>query len=188
MSNDENFIKYQLLVPFSYLFIKHEKQALYTLKFPFVLTLITIAFLCILPVEKIVGDSGVIAGWVSIISSFPSFFFAALVFIVAFGHAELDEVMSGKNPPTLKVRYHSGYQQLPMTRRRFLAVLFSFLVVASLLLSLGAKVFLKLEIRQDLFIYYSWFGVVIFTFLLWQMVAAIMLGIYYLADRLLTPH
>ncbi len=76
---------------------------------------------------------------------------------------------------------------IDMTRRRFLCVLFSYLTAISIFLVIGAKIGLAFTIPSEYYLLMSWTGFTLFSFILWQMILATILGLYYLGERLHTP-
>ncbi|MDE1463289.1 hypothetical protein [Spartinivicinus poritis] len=184
--NHIKFVIYQLTRPFSYLSIKHEDKWYYDWLTPLVLTILTLAVsVFYIPIQSITGSEGLVSDITSFISNLPGFFIAALAAVATFNKHDIDQPMA--NPPKIEIFYHGSYLMIDMTRRRFLCVLFSYLTAVSIFLILGAKIALKIEISEQFKIPLSWVGFGIFNFLLWQMVLATILGLYYLGERLHTP-
>lgn len=179
-------IVYQFTRPFSYLKIKHEDKWIYDWAAPLFFTLgtITLAFFFI-PIDKIVGTSGLISDITSFVANLPGFFIAALAAVATFNKHDIDQLMA--NPPKIEIMHHGSSLMVDMTRRRFLCVLFSYLTAVSIFLVIGAKIGLTITIPNEYFPSVAWSGFALFTFILWQMILATILGLYYLGERLHTP-
>ncbi len=182
-----NFIAYQLCRPFSYLRIQHSDKWVYDWLIPLCLTLCTlgVAWLCI-PIANIGGKQGLISDITGFIANLPGFFIAALAAVVTFTSADLDKTMPDN--PTIEVHYQGQPLAVVITRRRFLCVLFSYLTASSILIVIGAKIGIYIEVSADYFVTVTWFGFFFFCLALWQMLTATMLGLYYLGERLHTPN
>lgn len=181
------FIAYQLTRPFSYLAIKHADKWIYDWLIPFCLALGTlgIAWLCI-PVANLGGKDGLIADITNFIANLPGFFIAALAAVATFTSKDLDKTIPSS--PTMNIHYQGHPLIVEITRRRFLCVLFSYLTASSIFIVIGAKIGIYVEVSNDYFIPFSWGGFLLFSFALWQMITATMLGLYYLGERLHTPN
>ena len=180
------FIIYQLLRPFSYLRISHDDKWIYDWLIPSIFTFLSLIWIYVfVPFGKIGGDNGLIAGITGFVSGLPGFFIAALAAVATFNRNDIDQPMA--NPPKIEILHHGHPLMVEMTRRRFLCVLFSYLTAVSLFLTLGTKICLASSVSPDYFIPMSWIGISIFTFVLWQMLIATVLGLYYLGERLHTP-
>lgn len=180
-------IFYQLLSPLSYLRIKHSDKWVYDWLIPLLFTLATGAIVYkFVPVQKVVGDGGLISELTSFVSNLPGFFIAALAAVATFDKHDIDQVMASV-PPKIKIMHHGNPLVVDMTRRRFLCVLFSYLTAMSIFLVLISRIFLSFEVPEDYFLVLSWSGFVLFTFVLWQIVLATILGLFYLGERLHTP-
>lgn len=180
------FIIYQLTRPISYLLIKHEDKKIYDWLVPTILTIITIIFsYYFIPLEKIVAENGVISQIVDFIANLPGFFIAALAAVATFNRHDIDEPMA--NSPKIEILYQGNPLMIEMTRRRFLCVLFSYLTAISIFLVIVSRFFLMMSLPSEYFHSICWLGFVIFVFVLWQMITATVLGLYYLGERLHTP-
>tara|TARA_Y100000052_G_C2915561_1_gene65120 strand:+ start:127 stop:696 length:570 start_codon:yes stop_codon:yes gene_type:complete len=180
------FVFYQLCRPLSYLQIKHNDKWIYDWLLPTVFTLISLVIIFFLiPVDAVVGDGGLISELTNFVSNLPGFFIAALAAVATFNKNDIDELMA--NPPKIEIFHHGSYLMVEMTRRRFLCVLFSYLTATSIFLVIFTRFALALQLPSGLMLAASWFGVSLFLFVLWQMILATVLGLYYLGERLHTP-
>lgn len=181
-----SFIAYQLTRPLSYLRIQHDDKWIYDWLIPALLTAGTL-WLAVefIPIASMVSSSGLISDITSFIANLPGFFIAALAAVATFNKNDIDQLMD--NPPKISVMHYGKPLMVDMTRRRFLCVLFSYLTAISILIVLLAKICLALNIESEYKLYYNWAGVGVYFFVLWQMVIATVLGLYYLGERLHTP-
>lgn len=178
-------IFYQLTRPLSYLRIKHEDKWIYDWLIPVLITAATVyvSFNFIEP-KDLLGPNGLISSIVGFVANLPGFFIAALAAVATFNKDDIDQTMD--NPPKIEIMYQGNCQMVDMTRRRFLCVLFSYLTAISIFIVLFTKISLSIDLGQE-HKYLSWIGITVFFFLLWQMVVATVLGLYYLGERLHTP-
>lgn len=184
--NQFKFIVYQLSRPFSYLRIKHEDKWVYDWLAPILFTAVTVFVAAkFIPLERILGSSGLISELTNFVSNLPGFFIAALAAVATFNKNDIDQLMA--NPPKIEILHHGSFLMVEMTRRRFLCVLFSYLTAISIFLVIGARIGLAITVPSEYFAAASWSGIVIFMFVLWQMILATVLGLYYLGERLHTP-
>lgn len=179
-------IFYQLSRPLSYLRIKHDDKWIYDWAAPSIFTIATLLLAYhYIPLDKLISDNGLISELTSFISGLPGFFIAALAAVATFNKHDIDELMA--NPPKIGILHHGSFLMVEMTRRRFLCVLFSYLTAISIFLVIGARIGLAITTPTEHNILLSWFGISVFLFILWQMILATILGLYYLGERLHTP-
>lgn len=184
--NQFKLIIYQLGRPFSYLKIKHDDKWIYDWLMPSIFTSLTslLAFFFI-PLGDLVSQDGLISQLTGFVANLPGFFIAALAAVATFNKNDIDELMA--NSPRIEILHHGNFLMVEMTRRRFLCVLFSYLTAISIFLVIGAKIGLSLTVPVEYYTFLSCAGFVVFTFVLWQMILATILGLYYLGERLHTP-
>jgi hypothetical protein len=171
----------RLLAPFRYLSIQHGHKARFDWIWPGILTVVTVAGFCSLPIQPaLLGEHGVLQGVHDLIVLFSAFFVASLAAVATFAPGSLDELMRGTSP-LLRDR--------ELTRRQFVCHLFGYLAVLSFLLFLaivGAQIVdpsLHVILSPTLF---SWLKLVagtIFTFAFWNMMVTTLLGVYFLIER-----
>ncbi len=179
-------IAYQFTRPFSYLKIKHEDKWVYDWAAPLIFTILTlIVSYFFIPIEKITGNGGLVSDLTSFVANLPGFFIAALAAVATFNRHDIDQLMA--NAPKIEIMHHGSSLMIDMTRRRFLCVLFSYLTAISIFLVIGAKIGLAFTIPSEYYLLMSWTGFTLFSFILWQMILATILGLYYLGERLHTP-
>jgi len=173
---------FQLLTPARYLRIKsesHEKLVIdYVL--PAVLALATTAAWGWRPdLLSMGGPSGVVTGVSSLIQVLVGFYVATLAAVATFPTSSLDE-------DTNRITFEGK----SLKRRRFLAYLFGYLALLSLLLFIALlfrPMIHGLLNQIDFTGVQRWlrlFFVFVYQFVFWQMVFITMLGLYYLTDRI----
>jgi len=185
----------QMLQPLSYLAIRHPQKWKVDWLFPVVISLVcTICTIGDEWVSDIYRGSGPVSMLLSFFSSLPGFYIAALAAIATFGRNDIDNVLP-EPTPTVKLITRGENVLVKLTRRRFLAMLFSFLTCESIALVLYSVLFLsygpiiaeaglwggggsKVVIITMTFVYFT---------LLMQMLAATFWGLYYLGFKLHEP-
>lgn len=86
----------------------------------------------------------------------------------------------------MKLKDATGeYKPFPVSRRRFLSSMFSYLTSMSFLIVIGTHIALRVsfdgvEVQQLM----NWVGFSIFFFVVWQLLLTSFLGLYYLGERL----
>ncbi|MEZ8602348.1 MULTISPECIES: hypothetical protein [Vibrio] len=179
-------ILYQLTTPFSYLRIEHDEKYIYDWIIPLCMTIVSLSLMkFFIPLDEIVKAGGLIDQVTSFIGNLPGFFIAALAAVATFSRNDIDELIVDR--PRIKVLYQGQLTMVDMTRRRFLCVLFSYLTAVSIFLVIITRFALAVQLSEEYFVYASCVGVGLYTFVLWQMIIATVLGLYYLGERLHTP-
>lgn len=185
----------ELTRPFSYLQITHPGYGIRVVNWvlPGGLSSVVVV-LCVLfsvPID-VFGSAGFLSKVLGFVQSLPGFYIAALAAISTFNNSDMDKLMPGR-PPEAKIIYNGHLQSVPLTRRRMLSMLFSFLTAESLVLTLCAIGAMTLaQPIKDLMPEYLLGGFkVAFSFLyltfLMQMFIVTMWGLYYLGERIHTP-
>lgn len=174
-----------LRAPFLFLAIRFRGKASYIFVMPLILTLLSISVLFYFRSSiQVLGQSGLFSKLLAIMPIAGGFFVAALTVILSQSHSILQSNFSGSDKPSLKS------DEEPMTRQRFLALLFGYLSFSSFSITgivagidLIAPAF-RLQFNQN-----SWDTVkfsTVFFVLFWtfQMFSCSLIGLYYLTDRL----
>ncbi|MCP1617057.1 MULTISPECIES: hypothetical protein [Pseudomonadaceae] len=182
----------QLLRPFGYLAIRHPYKWRIDWLYPVVLALLTVALLaCLGNLNDVVKGGGVISLVLGFVQSLPGFYIAALAAIATFGKSDIDSVLP-EPTPRIKVRFRDTENLISLTRRRFLAMLFSFLTAESIVLIMisifsvgyGTSI-VSLSIGTiEVGFYVGWLSVFVYFLLLHQMILATFWGLYYLGYKL----
>ena len=185
----------ELTRPFSYLQITHPGYGIRVVNWilPGGLSsaVILICFLLSVPID-VFGASGFLSKILGFVQSLPGFYIAALAAIATFNNSDMDKLMPGR-PPEAKIIYNGSLQSVPLTRRRMLSMLFSFLTAESFVLTLGAigSMTLASSIKDLMPENIHGFLKAVFSFIyltfLMQMFSVTMWGLYYLGERIHTP-
>lgn len=138
------------------------------------------------------ASQGLVADVISLLNLLIAFFIAALAAVATFDRPGLDDSMKGE-PAILRRRNSRGITVAKvLSHRQFVCYLFGFLSFASLMMLLGLYIvrMFKAELG-DLIQLYSWIAAVgkpiaavLFFFVLSQLTVTVLLGVYFLCDRL----
>ncbi|MHC8386797.1 hypothetical protein ACYZTM_01750 [Pseudomonas sp. MDT2-39-1] len=183
----------QLLRPFGYLAIQHPYKWIVDWLYPTILSLITVATICIASNQTITYAPGSLISLVlSFVQSLPGFYIAALAAIATFGRSDIDNVIPEPTPKVI-VRFRGLTNIIDLTRRKFLAMLFAFLTAQSIvvvilsifLLSFGKAICTYSYLGFPAGMYFS--GILLFVYFLvfYQMIVATFWGLYYLGYKLM---
>ena len=127
-------LKYELTRGFAYRRIQHDHQAVYSTILPLIGgVLITLAYGVAPEKLSLLGKDGILASVLSVVSTLPGFYFAGLAAVATFGGAAMDTDMPDP-PPTLKIRHKGVMIDGPLSRRKYMSYMFSYLVVMSFVL------------------------------------------------------
>jgi len=127
---------YELTRGFAYRHITHPDMRKYTTLLPLVISAVLAALYLGLRMDfKWLGANGVLGGLQTILSTLPGFYFAGLAAVATFGGPGMDKTMPAPTP-SIKIRVRGTSVLHPLSRRQFLAYLFSYLVILSFLLCL----------------------------------------------------
>lgn len=187
----------ELTRPFSYLWIRHSSGRLIVVNWiiPAACALFVLLF-SIYAADNldVFGSTGFISKILGFVQSLPGFYIAALAAVATFNNPHMDKIMPGE-APTLRI-LHNGeltVNPISLTRRRLLCVMFAFLTVSSVMLTviaIGALTFApsaKTLIPAD---FHATAKVVfcgIYLMLFFQMLCVTMWGLFYIGERMLTP-
>ena len=194
-------ILYQLLRPYAYLQIEHPKKYIYDWVIPFLLTAFFLV-ICLIFVDydNYFSSSGLISKFLDFVEILPGFYIAALAAIATFQRNDIDQHMP--NPaPKLNIKIKGKDQNIELTRRRFLCMLFSFLTAHTIIFAILAILLIQIvpetmhytsqrclslswvDCRMTISIIY----LLPISFIFWQIITATFHGLYYLGDRLHQP-
>lgn len=178
-----------LASPFKYIKIIRDDKYVLDWLLPVLFSIATtLLFSCSENYFPVILDFG--RGLSSFVSTLPGFYIAALTAVVTFSNNSLDEVIAG-TPPRLKVLIGGQPNIVPLTRRKFIAHLFSFLSIESILICLFCLLFpFFMSICEGAFVFGPVVALILVTalsFLLWQLIFITVFGVYYIGDRILSP-
>ncbi|SED35365.1 hypothetical protein SAMN02787142_3023 [Burkholderia sp. WP9] len=190
-------ILYQLCRPIAYLAIKHPEKKIADWYVPlFLASLGSIGALLAHGHINFFGAGGLVSSVLGFVQNLPGFYIAALAAIATFGRNDIDSVMPGNPPPRLETLTNSGVSNLiSLTRRRFLCLLFAFLTVECVALTMLSIV--AIAVAPTLSTWATKWPVVhlvaflgvffVYAILLSQLLVATLWGLYYLGDRIHQP-
>lgn len=180
----------QLLQPFSYLMIVHPSKRMVDWLIPLFLTIPIVALLtCFIPEINVFGGGGFVQSINQFVQTLPGFYIAALAAIVSFSGSRMDELMP-EPVPFIREQSRGKWNNMPLTRRRFLSMMFAFLTVESFLLVLlgvivttfapPLKVLIPIEYHREV----ALLALSIYCFSLFQLLVSTFWGLYYLGTKI----
>jgi len=138
------------------------------------------------------STSGLVPGLINLLNLMIAFFIAALAAVATFDKPSLDEDMKG-DPAVLTLRTAKGEKRLhKLTNRQFICYIFGYLSFASIMLiaalyiarQVGPLVLERVSLIPPA-IAYGRLAIAFLLFLaIWQIFVTMLLGIYFLCDRL----
>jgi len=174
-----------LLAPLRYWRVRHPLKRRWDIWFPAVGSLLLTGVLCFWPsVPSVLGATGYVAGLQTMYAILGGFFIAALTLLATAQTYSLSQPLSGFPATTY------GDETAPLTRQRFLCLLFGYLAfsvfslyvigLATSVLAPGLRSLIEPEYRRlavGLFL-------AVYNFWLCHTAIATMVGLYYFTDRL----
>ncbi|WP_275286909.1 hypothetical protein [Halomonas elongata] len=183
-----SYILYQLSRPFAYMLIKHEDKHIYDWVIPTIVT-VAISFFSFVFSVSLVSLVKYSVELTSFVNSLPGFFIAALAAVATFNRKDIDKEMDGPDPPTVSTRIGDENIPVPLTRRRFLCMLFSYLTIISIFISIYGVIpdaFGFIDNEKGILTappFSVSLYLLVFCFSFMQLVVSTMYGLYYLGDR-----
>lgn len=142
---------------------------------------------------NIFGDQGFFLKILGFVQSLAGFYIAALAAVAALNNPNMDELMPG-TPPKMNVVYNNGFEEVELTRRRYMCSMFSYLTATCLMLCLSLVFFtsfndfFRVNVSLDCLVYVKTFALSFIVFLLTQMMVVTFWGLYYLGEKVHTPN
>lgn len=157
--------------------------------FPCFITSVLSIFLMNSNLPLIVGNDGVLNKLAGFLQIMPGFYLTALAAVSTFSNSTLDLLLPEPSP-TINIMYNGNrIKNMPLTRRRFLNYLFSYLTILSLLLYFSiiiAELFVNTDFMRD-----DCFQLFVKPILLWiyalfifQMLSITIFSLYQLCERI----
>lgn len=185
---------YQLLRPFGYLAIHHSSKKIVDWYIPAALTAFLMALFVFFKGQiNVWGDSGLVALIQNVVQGLPGFYIAALAAVATFGTQSVLDVVIPEPTPTIETWYGDGKLEIPLTRRRFLTLLFAYLTAISLCISIASSFFrvmvspVESVVSEEYMSLLSYAASTIYFFFVAQMLIVTLWGLYYLSDRIHQP-
>lgn len=194
-------LRYELSRGLAYRKIRHPEMRWYTTTLPLISTIVIyIACLAIPRAIPLLGEAGILASSLSILSTLPGFYFAGLAAVATFNGTNMDSVMPSP-PPTLEVRLGNHREEIDLSRRQFLSYLFSYLVILSFTICVAIVALNAVEPSISMvekatqaawWLAITWafieqLGVLALLLALCSMVITTLHGVYFLAERIHQP-
>lgn len=185
-----------LLRPLGYLRIKHNGSTLPWMNWgvPAVASGAIVAGAAyLMPSVNVFHTGGVLDKLLSFVQSLPGFYLAALAAVATFNRPDLDSVMSGTPPRAEIINAQGNPQEVSLTRRRFLCMMFSYLAALSFAFTIAAIAGLAIADPLANAVGPQWsaalrfVGAFAYIMLLAQMLVVTLWGLYYLGERMHTP-
>lgn len=124
-------IWYQLTRPLAFWTINHPQLRWVTRWLPVALTVPVVIIFLLLPIEpKVLGEKSLTQYVLTFISTLPGFYIAALAAVATFNRPTLDEIMPPP-APTMKLRTGLLSENVELTMRMFLSLMFAYLTTLS---------------------------------------------------------
>ena len=182
--------------PFLYLTVRHESKVPQLINWlaPIIASIISIVFYYYGGTSlNVYGAEGLLSKILGLMQSLAGFYIAALAAVAALNNPNMDELMPGK-PPVMNVVYNNGFQEIELTRRRYMCSMFSYLTAICLFLCFSLIVATSFnEVVKNIFSaeYLLWIKNAVFSiviFFLTQMMVVTFWGLYYLGEKVHTPN
>jgi len=172
---------------FSFLRLRSVDIVWYQCTYPtFIAAVLILSFLLLesqsvtFDVEKLVADIN------SLMGILVGFYIAALAAVSSFSNKNLDQVMKGR-APTLTTTRKGQQVKEPLTRRRFLAVLFGYCAVLSIVLYISGAFYLRLLFSNSGLPWVQivkWVAWIVYTWMISSLLVVTLLGLHYLVERM----
>lgn len=176
----------------NFLRIRHPYALRYNAIYPAVATgIVAIPIILGGDISEHFKSAGFIPSLIPVLSILAPFYIASLAAVSTFGGPEFfDEPFRMNMPVTLQITGDGGdWNQIDITPRYFLSLLFGYCSVASiglLIFTIFSNLIAKActKIPWDLEPWALGMLLILFVFALFQLILSTLLGIYYLADRI----
>lgn len=184
---------YQLLRPLSYMEIRDASKWKIDVLLPIIFTIIITVAIGYMPIKvQVFGQSGLMTLLIGLLQILPGFYLTALAAVATFNRPDMDLLLP-KPIPTIKISVKGKSQDIELTRRRMLSMLFGYLTFISFslyFLAVSAQVVApsvaSIMTASEIFFLRNIF-LLLFLFLLGQLIFITMFGLYQLSDRMHQP-
>lgn len=182
----------QLIKPFRYLHIRHPHKWRVDWMVPALFALASIFFLHTTSgVYSLSKPDGIADKILDFLQTLPGFYIAALAIVTTLNNPYIDEIIEGI-PPTLSYKFRGKKNTIQLSRRRFMALLFSFLTALSLLIIIYSAFYISLHdliLKHEAHFFTApiaaiYLGSYIYFFLVYQLFVVTLWGLYFLGHRL----
>lgn len=185
-----------LLRPLAYLRISHDGSSLPWLNWglPAVISgALVVGVGYYAPSINVFHGGGVLDKVLSFVQSLPGFYLAALAAVATFNRPDLDSLMAGTPPRAKIINAQGTLQEVPLTRRRFLCMMFAYLTALSFAITIAIIAGLALadpltrSLSAPVAGTLRVVGAFAYVLLTAQMLVVTLWGLYYLGERMHTP-
>lgn len=187
-------LRYQLSRPFAFLCIKHKSLLWIQWWIPTIACVAITGLLTFSPEKiRLFGDRSYTNYTVSILTTLPGFFIAALAAVATFLRPELDKEIP-QPTPTIKIFNNGQKTEVELTHRVFLCYMFAYLTAISLttiticvfldLLNSGYTKSIVELLNTGCIIAFRFFYIAIITWLNSSILVVTLFGLYFLAERI----
>jgi hypothetical protein len=184
---------YQLLRPLAYMTIRDESTWKIDLLLPLVFALICTTTYILLPRQPpIFANNGFLSLFIGLLQILPGFYLTALAAVATFNRPDMDFLMP-RPAPRVTISVSGVSQQIELTRRRMLSMLFGYLTfvcfalyfgsVISLIIAANAKEMIAISLHTFIIRCF----VFLYAFFMGQLIFVTMFGLYQLSDRMHQP-
>jgi len=175
----------------TYLRVRHDDLVTWTWIVPLGLTALSELVFVMAGSPAFFGERGILTLMRDLIQLLIGFFVASLAAVSAFNDPRLEEPMKGEPPKLSELDIVTGKPKLvPLNRRKFLCLLFGYLALLSIVLYLAimlgalAQPAIATQVSAHTMQWVRNIVAVLYFFLFWQMIATMLIGLYYLSYRL----
>jgi hypothetical protein len=186
-------LAYQLLRPLAYLSIKAPRKWLMDWGLPFIFALLSSAlYFFMTPRPQIFLANGTLAQLSGLLQLLPGFYIASLAAVATFQREDLDQYMPEPTPAS-SAFIKGQWVPIPLTRRRMMSMMFSYLSFVSIVLFImivGANFVATwgAAIVPSSYKLAAVIGFIfIFCWIFWNMIIVTLFGLYQLGDRIHQP-
>lgn len=184
---------YQLLRPLAYITIRDESKWKIDFAFPLVLAVLSTSTFVLLPKTPTIFSSvGFVALFIGLLQILPGFYLTALAAVATFNRPDMDFLMPAP-VPTVSISVSGMPQNIDLTRRRMLSMLFGYLTFVCFAMYFGSVISIIAapsvkEIMPETV--HAWavrFFIFLYAFFMGQIISITMFGLYQLSDRMHQP-
>ncbi|MEY9731724.1 hypothetical protein [Bradyrhizobium yuanmingense] len=185
---------YQLLRPLAYMTIKDESKWKIDILLPLCFAIACTLIYVVLPKQVPIfsGSGGFVTLFIGLLQILPGFYLTALAAVATFNRPDMDFLMP-RPAPRVTISVSGVPQQIELTRRRMLSMLFGYLTFVCFALYFGSVISLivapnaKELIAASLHWWILRSFVFAYAFFMGQLIFITMFGLYQLSDRMHQP-
>lgn len=185
---------YQLLRPISYMSIRDASKWKIDILLPIMFGIAVTLCIAALPVKvQMFGPTGLLTLLMGLLQILPGFYLTALAAVATFNRPDMDLLLPAP-VPTVQISVKGRPQNIELTRRRMLSMLFGYLTFISFtlyFLAVAAQIIAPSTVflieSKVLICALQYIFLLSFNSLLGQLIFITMFGLYQLSDRMHQP-